>query len=213
MEPGRGVREAALQLVADVEPVHLRDELWDLVRDGSMVPGAVTVITAERLGGADARTKAMDRAVGVQLCYEGLRLTRQLIREEERYAVDEPTEHYLALVAAEVLVSRGFVELAETAVAAQAIEIVRRFSRHQTADYDADPVEPADTLEHDVVSLAVAAGATVVLDTVPPAVAEQGDRLAEDVAREPLPPVTAVTVPIRAAVEAAVASDPVVLND
>ena len=211
MEPGPAVRDAASHVVADVEPERLGSALETRIEAASMVPGAVTVITAKRLGGTEAGDAAMDRAVGVQLCYEGLRLTRTLIREEERYDVDDPTEPYLDLVAAEVMVSRGFVELAETAVADNAIEIVRRFSRQQTESYDADRRDAA--LEHDVVSLAVAAGATVVLDAVPSAVEEQGTRLAADVARDPLPPVTAVTVPIRAAVDAAVAADPLALND
>ncbi len=211
MEAGPTVRSAARQVIGDVDPVRLGSVLEARIDTASMVPGAVTVITAERLGGAEARDAAIDRAVGVQLCYEGLRLTRTLIREEERYDAEDPTEDYLDLVAAEVMVSRGFVELAETAVADNAIGIVRRFSRQQTESYATGQRDAA--LEHDVVSLAVAAGATVVLEAVPSAVEEQGRRLAAAVARDPLPPVTAVTVPIRTAVDAAAAADPVALND
>ena len=209
MNPGPAVRDAARQLIGDVEPIRLGTAIEAHLETASMVPGAVTVITAERLGGIDAGETTLDRAVGVQLCYEGLRLTRMLIREEERFEAEDPTEDHLDLVAAEVLVSRGFVELADTQVAADAIEIVRRFSRQQTESYGSDRRDAA--LEYDVVSLAVIAGATVVLDAVPAAVEELGQRLAADVARDPLPPMTAVTVPIQVAVEAT--ADLVTLDD
>lgn len=208
MEPGPAVRGAVCQLSRDVEPVRLGTALEARLETASMVPGAVTMITAERLGGTDAGETAIDRAIGVQLCYEGMRLTRSLIREEERFKAADPTGDYLDLVAAEVLVSRGFVELADTPVADDAIEIVHRFSRHQS-ESQGDDRDAA--LEHDVISLAVAAGATVVLNAVPADVDAQGQRLADKVARDPLPTVTDVTVPIRAAVEAT--SDLVAFSD
>lgn len=209
MEPGTAVFNAACRLIGDIEPAQLSTALETRLQTASMVPGAVTVITAEHLGGIEAGEKAIDRAVGVQLCYEGMRLTRTLIQEAVRYEAEVTPEDYLDLVAAEVLVSSGFVELADTPVSDDAIEIVRRFARQQTESYKVDSQDAA--LEHDVVSLAVAAGATVVLDVVPPAVKEQGQRLATAVARNPLPPVTAVTAPIQTAVEAT--ADQVVLND
>lgn len=216
MDAAGRVQRTALGTLAEIDPPALSDVLQDLLEEASLVPGVVTVQTAERLGGTPAGSAVLDRAVGVQLSYEGLRLTRELIRDESRYAASDPTESYLALVAAEVLVSRGFVELADTAVAGRAIDIVQRFSRNQTVEYreDPGPEEPGHSLEYDVVALAVAAGATAVLDRVPPYLDEFGERLAADLDREPLPPVTDVDTRIRTGLEAAVvADDAAVVND
>lgn len=189
-------------------------ELQDIVREASMVPGVVTIRTAERLGGTVTGGEALDRAVGVQLSYDGLRLTRELIREEQRYEAAEPTDEYLALVAGEVLVSRGFVELAETAVADRAIEIVQRFSRNQTVDYRDETDVPGVSLEYDVLSLAVATGATAVLEHVPPYLQEFGGTIAAELDRDPLPPAHEVEPRIRSGLEAALpADDAVVVND
>lgn len=216
MDPAGRVRRAALEMLAAIEPDELAEELQDIVKAASMVPGVVTIRTAERLGGHPAGGSAIDRAVGVQLSYEGLRLTRELIRDEERYAVEEPTDSYLALVAGEVLVSRGFGELAETPVAGGAIDIVQRFSHNQTLDYreDATPGTAGRSLEYDVVELSVAAGATAVLDHVPPFLDEFGGTLATELDQEPMPSVADVDPRIRSGLDAAVtAGDAVVVND
>lgn len=214
MDAAGRVRLAALETLAEIEPATLATELRSIVREASMVPGVVTIRTAERLGAPGE--SALDRAVGVQLSYEGLRLTRQLIREEERYAAANPTDSYLSLVAGEVLVSRGFGELAETAVAGQAIEIVQQFSRNQTVDYRSDVVSGTSgrSLERDVVALAVAAGSTAVLDTVPTFLVEFGDTLSAELDREPMPPSTEVDRRIRNGLDAAVtAEDAIAVND
>ena len=214
MEAAREVRHAVRGTLAEIDPPQLAEELDSLVRTSSMVPGVVTRVTAERLGGRDVVADALDRAVGVQLSYDGLRLTRELIREEGRYAVEDPTDEYLALVAAEVLVSRGFGELATTPVADQAIDIVRRFSRNQTTAYERDQKHHGRSLEYDAVILAVAAGATTVDATIPDHIREYGETLAAELDREPLPPATEVAVPIRTGLDAAVGRvDAVAVND
>lgn len=214
MEAAREVRHAARNSLGAIEPTGLARMLDDILVDASMVPGVVTVLTAERLGGPEKREAALDRAVGVQLSYEGLRLTRELIRDEERYDVPDPTEGYLALVAGEVLVSRGFGELADTAVSNQAIEIVQRFSKNQTHEYYGPPEAGPHgrSLERDVVALGVAAGATTVRETVPGYLTEYGEQLATEVDREPLPPATEVAVPIRTGLDAAVGGDDILAS-
>ena len=214
MEAAREVRHAARTSLAAIEPAGLAELLDEILEDASMVPGVVTILTAERLGGPEARKAALPRAVGVQLSYEGLRLTRELIREEARYAEPDPTDGYLALVAAEVLVSRGFGELADTAVSNQAIEIVQRFSQNQTRDYYG-PQESRPhgrSLERDVVELAVAAGATTVRDTIPPYLTTYGEQLSKEVDREPLPPATDVAVRIQTGLEAALGGEDVLAS-
>ena len=215
MDAAGRVRRAALETLTEIEPPTLAAELKAILREASMVPGLVTIRTAEQLGGGGVTEPVLDRAVGVQLSYEGLRLTRQLIREEHRYDVAEPTEEYLSLVAGEVLVSRGFGELAETPVAGQAIEIVQRFSRNQTVDYRDDGVPPtAPSLEFDVVRLAVDTGATAVLDHVPPFLEEYGRNLAAELERDPLPKSAEVDPRIRSRLEAASPTDDAVaVND
>ncbi|WP_247730990.1 DUF7114 family protein [Halovivax limisalsi] len=67
----------------------------------------------------------------------------------------------LAIVAADVLVARGFSLLADTAAAATAVETVRSFGRDQTRRRapDADAAALDAGLERDVLDLAVEAGA------------------------------------------------------
>ena len=212
MDAAREVRHASRASLAGIEPAGLAQMLDEILQEASMVPGAVTMLTAERLDGSEAPSTAIDRAVGVQLSYEGLRLTRELIRDEGRYHSPDPTDGYLALVAGEVLVSRGFGELADTAVSNQAIEIVQRFSRNQTLDYHTPVGSPSNgrSLERDVVALGVAAGATAVLDSTPAFLTEYGEQLAAELDLEPLPPAMEVEVLIRDGLDAAVGSDDIV---
>ncbi len=206
------VRRDARELLADIEPVRLASELQDIVADGSMLPGVITVTTAEALGGPQAAAGARPRAVGVQLSYEGLRLTRELIRQDDQYGAEDPTESYLALVAAEVMVARGFSELADTAVAGEAIEIVQRFSHNQTMDYHGG--SSGRSLEYDVIRLAVGAGANVVRESAPPWLDAEAERLAAEFDREPLPSAADASDRIRRGVTSSPAGeDPVLLND
>lgn len=164
MEEAAAVRRVAIASVDDVEPVRLREDLRTVIDDGSMVPGVLTVLTA-RAGGKDADADADDipegvaeRAAGVQLIYDGLRLTRHLAHEEpwrdgDREAAD------MEVLAADVLVARGFYLLARTEAAGDAVEVVRSFGRDQTDRRTEDAPELDANLEADVLELAVVAGA------------------------------------------------------
>ncbi|MFB6151036.1 MAG: hypothetical protein ABEJ40_04440 [Haloarculaceae archaeon] len=88
MEEVAAVRRAALDAVGDVEPEGLRDRIRDRLDDGSLAPGVLAVLSARAVH--DAREAAerefpvdavADRGAGVQLIYEGLRLTRTLVRD------------------------------------------------------------------------------------------------------------------------------------
>lgn len=216
MDAPARVRETALNALAEIEPKTLSTELQSLVSEASMVPGVVTVRTAERLAGPDDRSIAVARGVGVQMCYDGLRLTRDLIREEEQYELPGATESYLLLVGAEVLVSRGFAELAETPAAEQAIEIVQRFAYNQTVDYreEAHPGSTGRSLEREAVSLAVTAGVTTVREHVPAFLSECGERIAAELDHEPFPPANDVDMRIQSNLDAAMAADDAIaVND
>jgi len=86
MEEAAAVQRAALDAVGDVEPEGLRERLKERLDDGSLAPGALTVLSARavhdaRSGGDPEGFTAeavAERGAGVQLIYEGLRLTRTL---------------------------------------------------------------------------------------------------------------------------------------
>jgi hypothetical protein len=167
MDEAAATRRAALDAVGDVEPARLRERIEDHVRTGSMVPGVLTILSVRAIAdGATAPARADDdslldlverRAAGVQLIYDGLRLTRQLAHEEPWAAGEKPTGDLDVLVA-DVLVARGFYLLSRTEAAEKAVETVRAFGHDQTVrEVTADPAFDAN-LEADVIELAIVAG-------------------------------------------------------
>lgn len=88
MEEAAAVRGAALDAVDDIEPDRLRERIRERLEDGSMAPGVLTVLSARAADGSDpgsapsVSTEATaERGAGVQLIYEGLRLTRTLSQD------------------------------------------------------------------------------------------------------------------------------------
>jgi hypothetical protein len=88
MEEAAAVRGAALDAVGDVEPDRLRERIRERLEDGSMAPGVLTLLSGQAVA-ADAPDDApafstdgiAERGAGVQLIYEGLRLTRTLSQD------------------------------------------------------------------------------------------------------------------------------------
>jgi len=170
MEEAAAVRGAAGEAVRDVVPDALREGITEVVESGSVAPGALTLVVADLFGevdpdGVDGLT---ERAVGVQLIYDGLELTRRLVQEdpwsdaEASGDLESDLAADVEILAADVLVSRGFYLLARTEAAGAAVEVVRSFGRDQTDRRErGDPSLDAE-LERDVVELAVLAGATAV---------------------------------------------------
>ncbi|MFQ3294480.1 MAG: hypothetical protein ACI9PP_002033 [Halobacteriales archaeon] len=168
MEEAARSRRAAREAISDVDPEDLRETIDDILADGSMAPGALTLVCANALDETVGRDSLSERAAGVQLIYEGLRLTRGLAHEEPWARAEGPTQANVEVVAADILVSRGFYLLARTEAAEKAVETVRRFGRAQT---DRQELSPGDqdgassldaTLEQDVFELAAIAGAAAV---------------------------------------------------
>lgn len=158
MDYAAAVRETAIEAVADIEPAAFRDGIETFLADGSLVPGVLALLAAESAGGDPE--SLTERAVGVQLIYDGLRLTRRLTHEDP-WATGDKTQADLDILAADVLVSRGFFLLARTEAAEDAVEVVRSFGRDQTERRDAADPEALDTeLEADVLRLALVAGTT-----------------------------------------------------
>jgi hypothetical protein len=171
MEEAAAVRRAAREAVDDVEPGPLAEYIDSTLAEGSMVPGALTLLNVSAVGdgpglaGGDGTLTdgIATRAAGVQLIYEGLRLTRELVHEEP-WTVTHPSadrdEADLAILAADVLVARGFYLLARTEAAEAAVAVVQAFGRDQTVRREAGDDGLDRNLEADVLELAVVAGST-----------------------------------------------------
>jgi hypothetical protein len=159
-------RRAARDALADIEPERLREVLRDRLADASMTPSVLTLVSATTLDAAVDADPLAERAAGVQLIYEGLRLTRTLAHDEPWAEGDGEAARRadLDILAADVFVSRGFYLLARTETADRAVEVVRAFGRNQTRrrEADADRAALDRNLEADVFALAVAAGTTAV---------------------------------------------------
>jgi hypothetical protein len=169
MEDDAAVRGAALDAIDDVDPEPLRDRIATQLAEGSMAPGVLTIRTVRALDDETSPLAASDgslldpvaeRAAGVQLIYDGLRLTRQLAHDEPWLAGDGDAGD-LAVLAADVLVSRGFHLLARTDAADAAVAVVRAFGSDQTVRRETDDSSLDRNLEADVLELAVIAGVTM----------------------------------------------------
>jgi hypothetical protein len=187
------VRDTARETVADIDPPALGDALTGLLTEASVAPGALTLLTARALDPDVDLSGIAERAVGVQLIYDGLRITRLLAHTEPWTADDAEANDIAAdldVLSAVVLVSRGFYLLARTETAGRAVAVVQQFGRDQTLrqrpDADVDLLDR--NLEEAVFELAVAAGATAVDGSVDDDLLAVGRDLATDLDPEALPP-------------------------
>jgi hypothetical protein len=162
-EAGRA-RDAARDALADVTPARLRERLYDRLADAAVAPGVLTLLAARATGRDAARPGLERRAAGVQLIYDGLQLTRRLARDPPWGREPESDDADLDILAADVLVGRGFSLLADTEAADKAVETVRAFGRDETNREMGRPDRSlADrTLEADVFELAIVAGVSAV---------------------------------------------------
>jgi hypothetical protein len=187
------VRDTARETVADIEPPALGDALTGLLTEASVAPGALTLLTARALDPDVDLPGIAERAAGVQLIYDGLRITRFLAHTEPWTADDAEANDIAAdldVLSAVVLVSRGFYLLARTEAAGRAVAVVQQFGRDQTLrqrpDADIDLLDRS--LEAAVFELAVAAGVTAVDGELDDDLLGVGRELAADVETDELPP-------------------------
>lgn len=203
MDDAVRVRDAAEEALADIEPARLRETLCGRLADAEMTPGVLTVYSARALTTDTDTVPVGDRAAGVQLIYEGLRLTRRLAHEEPW--TDEETASPadatgavsaaaatpvgdgeaiaadLGVLAADVFVARGFYLLARTEAARDAVGVVQRFGHDQTLRRSADDPASLDrNLETDVLELAVVAGSSAVAGRAPDGLRSYAADLAAD---------------------------------
>lgn len=216
MDDAVRAREAAIEALADVEPAPLRDVLTDRIVDASMTPGVLTLVSAHALDPGVSLSGIAERAAGVQLIYEGLRLTRSLAQEVPWATLSDTDfegdiEADLEILAADVLVSRGFYLLARTEAAERAVETVRSFgadqTRIQSAGTDIDAAALDRNLEADVFALGVVAGATAVGGDTPDSLLAYAEKLARSCEYEGDLPPAAVALPDTAGERIATLSD------
>ena len=182
MEEAAAVRRAALAAVDDVDPERLRERISQRIEEGSMAPGALTLLSASAVDDSVTADGIAERAAGVQVIYEGLRLTRSLAHAEPWLGVDTRSDWQVAetaasrpddggkesaaaaadldILVADILVARGFYLLARTEAADAAVGVVRSFGRDQTVRRETDDPTLDSNLEIDVLELAVVAGTT-----------------------------------------------------
>ncbi len=196
MDDAARAREAAREALVDIEPERLRATIDDRLLDAAVTPGVLSLVTARALDPTVRPEHVDDRAAGVQLIYEGLRLTRRLAHEEPWTTATTrgpDIDADMDVLAADVLVSRGFSLLACTDAADAAVDVVRAFGRDQTLR-DRDGIDPADAaaldrnLEVDALELSVIAGTTAVGGEPPEELLAYARELAADYDGEFPPP-------------------------
>ena len=181
------VSEALWCSIADIEPRSFNEHLQGLLDDRPLTPAAVTVATGRAIDATADLERLAELGVGVQLGYEGLRLTRRLIGEESWLNRHETTSADIDVVAAEVLVARGFNILAGTGTVTEAVDIVRRFGQRRADDLAGRQDDGRHRLEADIIRLAVNTGADCVLSTVPPPINSVAEGLADRIGTHPRP--------------------------
>ena len=188
MDETAHARAAFRDGIGDITPEALRARLEGILDAASMTPGALTVLTATTLDESTGGDDAARRGAGVQMSYEGLRLSRELIRTDP-WTAGDPSEGDLNAIAAEVLVARGFEYLAHTAVAGDVVAAVQRFGRDQTRreEPNADRAALDRGLETDFVRIAIQAGADIALGSIPEEIEALSHELANELGTDPLP--------------------------
>lgn len=188
MEEVEQARAAARNAVAEIEPDGLRAVIDEHVASSSMLPGVLTMLSARVVGGTADQDAVTRRAAGVQLIYEGLRTTRALVADEPWAHTDEDDpDDDLDVLAADVLVARGFRLLARTEAAGHAVQTVREFGRHET-DTQEGRAPTSRSLEANVFELAAIAGGSAAGSDTPVALRQYVVGLADN-ATIPLPDV------------------------
>ncbi|GGM57849.1 hypothetical protein J2752_001046 [Halarchaeum rubridurum] len=186
MEEAEQARAAARDAVRDVEPSDLRRAMDDRLAQCSVVPGALVFLAADATPGR-ADDGLAERAAGVQLVYEGLVLTRDLVETVPWTSADADadTPADLDVLAADVLVAKGFRLLARTEAADAAVRTVREFGRERT-DAQAGRESTTRSLEASVFDLAAVAGASAVGTDVPRGLRQYAVGLADSWGERPL---------------------------
>lgn len=186
MDEAAQARTAVTEAIRGITPDRLKQTMTAHVLGASMIPGVLALLSASVADGDADETTVSNRAAGVQLIYDGLRLTRALVHDEPWAHPDADVEDDLDVLAADVLVARGFHLLSHTEAADKAVETVREFGREQTELRSGGTT--ARSLEANVFELAVIAGATATGGETPLSLRQYVVGLARNFGEPPLPP-------------------------
>jgi hypothetical protein len=186
MEQVVQARSAVREAISDITPDQLRRTMTAHIQTASMIPGVLALLSAAVVSGETEDRNVSNRAAGVQLIYDGLRLTRALVDDEPWAEAAGDVEDDLDILAADVLVARGFHLLSHTEAADTAVETVREFGAEQTERRSG--ASTARTLEENVFELAVIAGATATGRETPLSLRQYVVGLARSHGDPPLPP-------------------------
>ncbi len=181
------VSEALERSIHDIVPKPFNERLAGILADRPLTPAAATVATGLAIDRTADRDKLATLGIGVQLGYEGLRLTRRLIQQDSWLGTDRTTDEDIDILAAEVLVARGMNLLTRTGTVTQAVDVVKRFGQRAAFDRTETAGDGLGTLEMDIIKLAVDTGADAVLQSVPPPIASLGAELATRLDTDPIP--------------------------
>lgn len=180
MEAQAAVRRATEEALADIEPEPFREEVYAALEDVSVLPGVLVVAAARALDAETSVAEVERRAVGVQLIYDGLRLTRDLTHDPPWIDDADGSDADVAVLVADVFVARATSLLADTEAAGAIVAVLRSFGRDQTLRAEADDPAAVDRrLEADVFELAAVAGTTAVAGEPDESVVRRAAALAE----------------------------------
>ncbi|WP_330630292.1 DUF7114 family protein [Halocatena halophila] len=163
MDEAAAVRSAARATVEDVEPERLRSSLLGFIDSTSLTPGVVALLTARLCSNPDGDHERP--AAGVQLIYNGLRLTKELAHTEPWLVDGQRERGNMEILVADVLVARGFSLLSHTSAGTAAVDVVRSFGHNEAKEFEDDHTTPEATeraLKRDVLELALITGTSVV---------------------------------------------------
>ena len=167
MEEAARARAAALDALDEITPAPLNALIEERLEAATMTPGVLTLLAAAAADRPGDPVELDRRAAGVQLIYDGLALTRQLARGDPWATNGRSGAADLDILAADVLVARGFHLLARTEAASKAVETVRAFGREETDFANGTAGRPDGSLEADVFELAIIAGTTATSAEIP----------------------------------------------
>ncbi len=155
------VRAASCRAVDEVEPTGLREIITGQIESDSSTFGLATIVVSEEVRHTDEESIIVDsKAAGVQLIYEGLRLTQDLVRENRWKNNEQKLITDMDLLAADVMVARGFYLLSHTKAAPKAVETIRAFGITE-AEWSDTPIGTPTrrmNLERNIFELAIIAG-------------------------------------------------------
>ena len=155
------VRAASCRAVDEVEPTGLREIITNQIESDSPTFGLTTIVVSEEVRHTNEGPITVDsKAAGVQLIYEGLRLTQDLVRENRWKNNEQKLITDMDLLAADVMVARGFYLLSHTKAASKAVETIREFGIAETEWSDSPIGTPTRrmSLERNIFELAIIAG-------------------------------------------------------